>query len=550
MTNWWNALTKDRRPEKTVFGLFILLLLLTMYFHEPWFDEIQAWLIAQDASWHDLLWVLPHYEGHPPFFHLLLAIPARLGVSGLVGLRCVGAAFSIAAAYLIIFKSPFPRVARLCLPFSYFLFYQYGVIVRPYNLMWFLMCLLAVYFPQKDKRPGLFVLLLAALCACHVYGLAIAGGIAMAWLWEIKGTASWKDYFKNLLHDERFHWLLRLLVWALLMLVWISPREDTYATNSIFQQAAWWERALYLLLIMPADALFTDIFGFSAPLAMISFPVSLLVYGSLAGAAIWLVTLMYLPREKWKFILIPFGCLVLSMMYYVYRHHIGLALLVLLWGWWISWPPVKKLPFGAKALCTLVLLVPIAWTGCSVYWDIMYPGPCGKPLVQFLQQHRLEHKRIFTDWVVFKAENFSTQKGVTLTEDLHEPNHTPLATIFSFYAPGNIFANLNNQAPIRYATHIALSPQQVKQQLQVWRQGPLPDIWLGEEGLRSLFKDNPAIQQNYAIVGALNEYHFWKFNSPRRARLPIYAHLSLIEPHQLHPQDTFYFFLTTLGEKK
>jgi len=43
-----------------------------MYFHEPWFDEVQAWMIARCATIKELLTVIPHYEGHPPLWHMIL----------------------------------------------------------------------------------------------------------------------------------------------------------------------------------------------------------------------------------------------------------------------------------------------------------------------------------------------------------------------------------------------------------------------------------------------------------------------------------------------
>lgn len=42
-------------------------------FHEPWFDESQAWAIAKTASYKEILFTLPHYEGHPPLWHLILS---------------------------------------------------------------------------------------------------------------------------------------------------------------------------------------------------------------------------------------------------------------------------------------------------------------------------------------------------------------------------------------------------------------------------------------------------------------------------------------------
>ena len=43
-----------------------------MSFHEPWFDEAQAWQIARSASLREILFEIPHYEGHPQLWHLIL----------------------------------------------------------------------------------------------------------------------------------------------------------------------------------------------------------------------------------------------------------------------------------------------------------------------------------------------------------------------------------------------------------------------------------------------------------------------------------------------
>ena len=69
-----------------IYGLLLAVLLLL---HVPTLDEAQAWLIARDATYKDILLYLPHYESHPPFWHLLLSIPAKLGVSYELGLKSI-----------------------------------------------------------------------------------------------------------------------------------------------------------------------------------------------------------------------------------------------------------------------------------------------------------------------------------------------------------------------------------------------------------------------------------------------------------------------------
>lgn len=543
MTKWWSPLTKGRRPEWITWVFFIALLLFAMHVHEPWFDEIQAWFIAKDAPWHDLLWVLPHYEGHPPFFHLLLAIPARLGMSGTLGLPLIGALFSIASAYLIIFKSPFPRVARLCLPFSYFLFYQYGVIVRPYNLMVFLMCLLAVYFPQKDKRPGLFVLLLAALCACHLYGIAIAGGIAIAWLWEMKGSRPWKDYFKNLWYDKRFYWLLGLLGWAIVLVLWIMPRPDAFAMGSEFQVNSVWQRAIYLLFIMPADAFLTDIFSLDLRLSIFPLQNWQLLCGVLVGLCIWASVLACLSKKARPFLWIVYLLLCMPSLYYISQHHIGMAIPVILFALWVGWEYNPKFPLYIKLFYLLLLFYPLSWTAVTLYKEATLPQLSGKPFVQFLQEHQLQHKRIFAPWEFKKAEELLPVLRALYPNGIENTQHMPFGTTLNFYASENLFANFNETTHYRYNSHVAPTTQMNERTLQSWRQAPPPDLFVGEGKLNHLFEDHSEEMKQYAIVFRIEGNHIWKFNKPEKKLLPVYARLELIEPHHLAPQDTLFFFL-------
>lgn len=60
--------------------IYSVMLIAVICFHEPWYDEAQSWLIARDASFREMLVKIPHYEGHPPLWWLILAVPAKLGM--------------------------------------------------------------------------------------------------------------------------------------------------------------------------------------------------------------------------------------------------------------------------------------------------------------------------------------------------------------------------------------------------------------------------------------------------------------------------------------
>lgn len=130
----FGRLLKKRVPECLALAAYMALLALVMSRHEPWFDEAEAWLMTRDLSLADLIFGWLRYEGHPPVWYLLLALPAKLGVPYEWGLKTVEWLCASAAAAVLLFRSPFPRAARLALPFTYFLFYQYGVNAKNANI--------------------------------------------------------------------------------------------------------------------------------------------------------------------------------------------------------------------------------------------------------------------------------------------------------------------------------------------------------------------------------------------------------------------------------
>lgn len=528
--------TKNRRLEWGVLCLFVVLLLGTMYVHEPWFDEAQAWLIARDAPFKDILWLLPHYEGHPPFFHLLLSIPAKLGIGWKWGLRGIGVLFSIASAYLIIFKAPFPRCIRLVLPFTYFLFYQYGVIIRPYNIIVFIMCLLAIYFPQKDKRPGLFVSLLTALCACHLFGIAIAGGITVAWLWDMKAGRPWKEYLLSLRTDKRFYWMLGLLGWVLLLIGLMYPRLDTFAIN-LPRQAPWWQNLLYVTVILPADLFFTNVYDKIRPLSDCILGWSNLLSGVVGGCLVLGLICVSLPRKYSKYLFVPYLFLIPLLLYYSSRHHIGLVFLVLLWGFWIAWATKSPLPPWSARFKKWFLILAISMLWCSVGWSL-YDAYLDyrfttfeEKFIQFLHRHQLEDKRIFAMWLLERPGGWGVSSK--LTQEHEDTNSVSRGVNINLYARHNMIANLNGGSSISYLTHIALSPQENDRNFELWREGGIPDIVVEDIEWDRVFPQQPDLYKQYVPVYYIYLHDIWKYNGMFSLKTIIWAHKDLLDKHQL-----------------
>ena len=92
---------KSKKTEWILFVLLIVSYFCVSFFHEPWFDEAQSWQIAKCASIKDILFEVPHYEAHPPLWHLLLSLFAKIGVPYELGLSLASGIAVILSGWLL-----------------------------------------------------------------------------------------------------------------------------------------------------------------------------------------------------------------------------------------------------------------------------------------------------------------------------------------------------------------------------------------------------------------------------------------------------------------
>ncbi len=147
---------RERRIAATAYAIYLALLAFALLRHEPWADELHSWNIAKaSGSFPELLHNI-RYEGHPPLWFALLAVLSSFSTdpAAMQGLQfCVAGL----AAFLILFRAPFPLAARLIIPFGYYFLYEYGVFSRSYGLATLLvLCMLAV-LPMRTKRLRLLL---------------------------------------------------------------------------------------------------------------------------------------------------------------------------------------------------------------------------------------------------------------------------------------------------------------------------------------------------------------------------------------------------------
>ncbi|WP_443707953.1 hypothetical protein, partial [Ruminococcus bicirculans (ex Wegman et al. 2014)] len=208
--------------------IYLLGVCTVSFFHEPWFDEAQSWAIARSGTIKEILFEIPHYEGHPPLWHLILVPFAKLGAPYELSLAAVNIFFMTLAVAVLLFKSPFPKLIRCLLPFNFFLFYQYGVVSRPYSVLTLSFFLAAAFYPSRNKKPLRYVFSLAFMCMIHSFGIIFAGGLCVVWLSEIISKYVKEKTFLKIFSDKHCWMMLGLLVLAIAIIIEIFPNSNTY----------------------------------------------------------------------------------------------------------------------------------------------------------------------------------------------------------------------------------------------------------------------------------------------------------------------------------
>ena len=112
--NSYNSIN-SKKLSIVLLCLFLFLIVVFISFHELTHDEAKAWLISRDASFYDLMFRIPHYEGHPPFWHLILASVSKMGIPYELGIKGVQIISAGILAAVFICLSPFNNVIKkLC----------------------------------------------------------------------------------------------------------------------------------------------------------------------------------------------------------------------------------------------------------------------------------------------------------------------------------------------------------------------------------------------------------------------------------------------------
>lgn len=559
-----NIATTNKQSKTVEWLLFVgyaILLIVIACFHEPWYDEAEAWQMARGASFHDLLFYIPHYEGHPSLWYLILAIPAKLGVPYEIGLKSVAIIAALLYGWLLLFKSPFPKLIKYSLPFHYFLFYQYGIISRPYGLSVLCFVLMAMAFKNRNEKPFLFLIPMAFLCALSGYGIVLAGGICIAWVWEICKEKQWKLFSLSFWKDKRILGLLLLLIVAVLVILQIMPREDTYATartatNSIVI------RLLYTFFIMIPDCTVLTVLEGAAYLSMAKIMISVLITGVVVGAMLLIGIIGMSSKKNLIYFLIPYVLFaVFAAVVYFCAHHMGMLFAFTIFFLWIAfedenrfetWKKMtanvkiadqdkKTLGTAGKFALAILLLMPIYWTVGACVLDITTPYYYGRDMAKWLKETGLYELNVMSEYDIDIPQEVANTDYDVMDYVNTEIVARPVAVLP--YFDHNFCKNLNlGNDNAGYVLHIIPSKEENQKAIEAWKEMGPPDVMINQMNL-SLIYGNEVSMLDYAPVYEYPMFmNVWKaFPSKYNAAYSgfVYVRRDLLEKYGLEELPLF-----------
>ncbi len=179
-----DAIRRLRNADTIIILGFTLLSLLLLFNHEPWRDEAQAWLLARDCASIRALIGQMGYEGAPALWHLILYLPAQLGLP-YRAMFIIHFLIILTAVVTFMRHAPFSRVQKILFIFGYYALYEYNTIARNYAVSVMLLFFIATMYKNRFERPVIYALLIFLLSNSNVHNLVISMALAGMYLIEL-----------------------------------------------------------------------------------------------------------------------------------------------------------------------------------------------------------------------------------------------------------------------------------------------------------------------------------------------------------------------------
>ncbi|WP_263353102.1 hypothetical protein [Acidicapsa acidisoli] len=398
-------------PEAISLTCYAVLVTFLTWFHQPWVDESQAWLLARDNSLGDIFLKRLHYEGTPGLWHLLLWIASRLHLS-FTAMHWFTALIGVATAWVILRHSPFPRIARIGLPFIFGFVYQTAIIARSYSLVPLLAFTLCILLTGKKDRPVAFAAVAGLLANCALVPAVMSSGFVALYILRRLSQRCQRPAQTEQSTLQKAAQPHLALAGAVLLLLWAGaiytalPAPDvTFGRAGLITSHPQFARALSYLTNIPLSHA-AAVTPLSSPLAtpapppvsrarfllnhamFVFYPISSSI---ILGVAFYLLFFLWIFRQRALAALLPFLVTLIACPALAFStHHASLPLTALVATLWIAWDvaaaPIRS-DWKDRAFAAVLLIVmveQIGWTAAAVRLGMRVPFDGSRDAAQFI----------------------------------------------------------------------------------------------------------------------------------------------------------------------
>jgi hypothetical protein len=360
-----------------VFFIYVISISVVIFKHEPWADEAQAWLLARDSSLFGLMFKNLHYEGHPSLWYLILMLPSRFLPYRAISI--ISAIIAIAGIYIFLHYSSFPKVIKILFPFSYFVFYQYGVIARSYVLLPILLFLIASVYRDKTNKIYQFTAFVCLLANVSIYSTMVSLSIMFVHLIDLIKSKS--DLDKKTIMKQIKAYIAFAMVIALIVIQLWQPQDSSFAKGFNLSVQRFFQLSYEVL-----NEAMTEVIYISALVLIISL--------------IW----FWQNRLLLLYLISTVAVLSLFSIKYYNSWHQGIIFLLWAFVMWISFEEQNHKRFNKLSGLTkkFVILSILMVLGFQIFWAASasisdfngtYSG--GEAIANYIKTNKLEDKKIY-----------------------------------------------------------------------------------------------------------------------------------------------------------
>ena len=365
---------KNKRVFNIIYLIIFSILIIGIgYFHEPWSDEAQSYLIAKTESVKNIFFEISSSEGCFPLWVLILKLLINLGLP-YEKIYLVSSSIIIISTAIFVINEDIDSKIKYSLPLSFWVFYQYGIVARNYSLIVLAFSILVLLYNKRFEHTFKYFLLLVFFSLISLHGMIISGFLVFFYLIEcIKKEKS----LKNLLSFKRVGLCLILCAVYIFEVFIMLPKDDTLVQINFTR-------------VNPGQL----VLNFIGHIAVIYHNVTVMSFIILCSL-IFLIYCFYktckINKDK-TFLIIT---IVLTLFHIFVRgagHHAGILFFTMVSSIILNYTELKK---EDKYVFNMVIATYIILCVVTCYQDINYKYSVAKEMAKYIIDSGIDSSKVF-----------------------------------------------------------------------------------------------------------------------------------------------------------